>query len=136
MTNGWISNVHVVDVVAERPTDLRHVRIQNGSIADICTQLPRNGDVVLEGNRRFLASGLIDGHVYLFLAANAQPLATFLASSDEEKFATAVKNAKAAIRAGITTVRDCGGPSALVRRFRLGPALGDDSPHLIASGSP
>jgi imidazolonepropionase-like amidohydrolase len=92
--------------------------------------------VLLDGDGKWLAPGLIDSHVHLFLAADAQPLATFLASSDEEKFATAIRNASTAIRAGITTVRDCGGPSALVRAFRNGPARGNSSPHLIASGSP
>jgi len=136
MRDSWIANVRVVDVVAGACTDPRHVRVQDGNIADICTHLPANADVLLDGNRKWLAPGLIDGHVHLFLAADAQPLATFLASSDQEKFATAVRNASAAIRAGITTVRDCGGPSALVREFRRGPARGDRSPHLIASGSP
>lgn len=136
MRDGWIANVRIVDVVAGRCTDPRHVRIENGIIADVSPGLPDNANVLLAGNDRWLAPGLIDGHVHLFLAADAQPLATFLASSDEEKFATAVRNAGAAICAGITTVRDCGGPSELVEKFRCGPARGDNSPHLIASGSP
>ncbi len=136
MKDCWIANVHIVDVASGTCTDPRHVRLQDGTIADICTRLPDHAGVLIDGNRKWLAPGLIDGHVHLFLAANAQPLATFLASSDEEKFATAARNASAAIRAGITTVRDCGGPSALVREFRRGPARDDDSPHLIASGSP
>ena len=136
MSDGWIANVRIVDVLAEASTEPRHVRIQDGTIADISIRLPKNASALLDGEGKWLAPGLIDAHVHLFLAADAQPLATFLASSDEEKFATAVRNARTAIRAGITTVRDCGGPSALVREFRSGPAHGNSSPHLIASGSP
>lgn len=136
MRDGWIANVRIVDVVAGICTDPRQVRIENGAIADTSIRLPDHADVLLDGDGAWLAPGLIDAHVHLFLAADVQPLATFLASNDEEKFATAIRNASAAIRSGITTVRDCGGPSALVRAFRHGPARGENSPHLIASGSP
>lgn len=136
MNSGWIANVRVVDVSAGMASEPTNVFASDGNIADISSRLPANARVLLEGNGRWLAPGLIDGHVHLFLAADAHPLATFLATNDDAKFETARRNAETAIRAGITTVRDCGGPSALVRAFRRGPARGDDSPHLIASGSP
>jgi len=136
MNHSWIANVKIVDVAAGLCTGVRHLRIENGTIAEISDRLPQNAGVLLDGQGGWLAPGLIDAHVHLFLAADAQPVATFLASSDEEKFAIATRNAQIAIHAGITTVRDCGGPSALVRAFLCGPARGDASPHLIASGSP
>lgn len=136
MRDGWITNVRLVDVDAGTSTEPGHVGLADGAIADISLRRPQNACVLLDGQGRWLAPGMIDGHVHLFLAADAQPLATFLASSDEEKLATAARNAATAIRAGITTVRDCGGPSALVHAFRRGPARSDSSPHMIASGSP
>lgn len=136
MNHSWITNVNIVDVAAGACTGPCHVRIENGTIADITGRLPQNAAVLLDGKGGWLAPGLIDGHVHLFLAADAQPVATFLASSDEEKLAIATRNAEIAIRAGITTIRDCGGPSALVRAFLCGPARGDASPHLISSGAP
>lgn len=136
MSSGWITNVSIVDVRAGVSAGPNHVCIRDNTIADLSRSLPQNPNVLLDGSGKWLAPGLIDGHVHLFLAADAQPLPTFLASSDEQKFATAIHNAATAIRAGITTVRDCGGPSAMVRAFRQGPARGDNSPHLVASGSP
>lgn len=136
MTSDWITSVRLVDVARGAVTASQCVCVCDGVVTDIADHAPASGHVLLDGGGHYLAPGLIDGHVHLFLAADETPLATFLASSDEQKLEIAERNAAKAIRAGITTVRDCGGPSALIRAFRHGPARGDSSPHMIASGSP
>src|SRR5262245_29314631 len=56
--------------------------------------------------------GLIDTHVHLVMASmstNAAIIEQVLGESDEELTTRALANAKAALFAGLTTVRDCGG---------------------------
>lgn len=132
----WISNVRVLDVAHGLLSPPQNVLLSRGAIADFSAQLPADAAIVFDGHGRILSPGLIDGHVHLFLAGNETPLATYLSSSDEEKLATARQNAAVAIRSGITTVRDCGGPSQLTQTFREGAAQSDGSPHVVSCGSP
>src|SRR5437899_2299831 len=56
--------------------------------------------------------GLIDTHVHLVFSAlptNAAIIEQVVGETDEQLFQRALRNAQAALRAGITTVRDCGG---------------------------
>jgi imidazolonepropionase-like amidohydrolase len=65
--------------------------------------------------------GLIDTHVHLVFSAlstNPAIIAQVTRETDAELFARATRNAQAALRAGITTVRDCGGKGAIVQRLR------------------
>jgi imidazolonepropionase-like amidohydrolase len=81
--------------------------------------------------------GLIDCHVHLTL--DCSPAALFATMHDPEQRAAlrAAGNMQAALRAGITTVRDCGGPAgvtlALSRAERDGLIAG---PRVVASGAP
>jgi len=73
-----------------------------------------------------LLPGLIDTHVHLVLPGDGTPLETIARERDEVLVAIAVRNAQVALRAGITTLRDCGGMRdttlALRRAQRLGYA--------------
>lgn len=73
-----------------------------------------------------LLPGLIDAHVHLVLPGDGTPFETTVRESDEVLVTIAVRNAQAALRAGITTLRDCGGMRdttlALRRAQRLGYA--------------
>src|SRR5262245_36802659 len=56
--------------------------------------------------------GLIDTHVHLVFSAaetNAAIIEQVGRETEDELFARALANARAALRAGITTARDCGG---------------------------
>ena len=81
--------------------------------------------------------GLIDCHVHLTL--DCSPAALFATMHDPEQRAAlrAAGNMQAALRAGITTVRDCGAPAgvtlALARAERDGLITG---PRVVASGAP
>src|SRR5580704_15364967 len=63
--------------------------------------------------------GLIDSHVHLVFSAlrtNAAIIEQVTRESDAELFQRALSNAQAALAAGITTVRDCGGRGTIVQR--------------------
>ncbi len=84
--------------------------------------------------------GLIDTHVHLVMAAlatNEAIVAQVTGETDEQLIDRIAANALAALRAGLTTIRDCGGTKAhvqLVRdRIRRGERMGPD---ILACGSP
>lgn len=88
-----------------------------------------NGGVVLPG--------LIDAHGHLFRRSDHDPLGTYLAATDEQRWDTGVRHARQALHAGVTTVRDLGGPArlsaALADLTRTDPAAG---PTLVWAGAP
>jgi imidazolonepropionase-like amidohydrolase len=82
--------------------------------------------------------GLIDTHVHLIWPGDGTPAHEYTqASSAERLLLTAVRNAHAALRAGVTTVRDLGSLGRIVLELRdavnAGLILG---PRILASGPP
>jgi imidazolonepropionase-like amidohydrolase len=84
--------------------------------------------------------GLIDTHVHLVFGAastNEAVIDQVGRESDEELLARALANARAALAAGLTTVRDCGGRGRVTQdvrdRIRRGDAVGPD---VLSSGMP
>jgi imidazolonepropionase-like amidohydrolase len=84
--------------------------------------------------------GLIDAHVHLTFAALAthdEVVRQVSSESESELTARAIGNAQAALKYGITTLRDCGGPhlSTIIVRdaIRRGSVLGPD---ILACGRP
>src|SRR5437588_2913968 len=55
-----------------------------------------------------LLPGLIDAHVHLVLPGDGTPFEDSVREPDGVLLATAIRNAQIALRAGITTLRDCG----------------------------
>lgn len=84
--------------------------------------------------------GLIDTHVHLVmsaLATNEAIIAQVTTESDEQLLARIEANAAAALRAGLTTVRDCGGTKNHVQRIRDRIRRGEIAgPDILACGSP
>jgi imidazolonepropionase-like amidohydrolase len=84
--------------------------------------------------------GLIDTHVHLVFGAretNEAIISLVRRESDEELLQRALANARAALHAGITTVRDCGGRRRVVQQARdliaSGKAEGAD---VLSCGAP
>jgi imidazolonepropionase-like amidohydrolase len=73
--------------------------------------------------------GLIDCHVHLTRRPVADPAED--ADDDEARLARIGEHAAATLRAGVTTLRDCGGTNHLEMRFR---ELGAISPRLVLAG--
>jgi imidazolonepropionase-like amidohydrolase len=121
------------------------ITIENGRITSITNQMPNvqspmsNPDVV-DCSDLTLLPGLIDSHVHLCFAAldgHEETLNEICHAPDERILLRCVRNAQAALKAGITTVRDCGGRGYLTLRLR--DAINDGlivGPRVIASGMP
>lgn len=84
--------------------------------------------------------GLIDTHVHLVFSAkatNAAIIEQVSNESDDELLERALANARAAVRSGITTLRDCGGKGRIVQaardRIRRGQGEGPD---ILSCGMP
>ena len=84
-----------------------------------------------------LLPGLIDCHVHLIWSGEPGALWSANAESDEWLLLRATANAQAALRAGITTVRDCGGRGTVIinlaRAIKAGLLAG---PRILSSGVP
>jgi imidazolonepropionase-like amidohydrolase len=84
--------------------------------------------------------GLIDTHVHLVMSAleTNEAIITQVTSETETQLLTRIEaNAQAALKAGLTTVRDCGGTKTHIQqvrdRIRRGEIIGPD---ILACGSP
>ncbi len=95
------------------------------------TAPPAGADVVdLPGAT--LLPGLIDTHVHLAFDASTDPVGRLAARSDEEVIAAMTAAAGAALRGGVTTMRDLGDRDYLSLGLRGTPAL----PTILAAGPP
>ncbi|HEV2440070.1 MAG TPA: amidohydrolase family protein [bacterium] len=71
-----------------------------------------------------LLPGLIDAHVHLELPGDGTPFETSARETDGVLLATAIHNAQTALRAGITTLRDCGSMRDTTLELRRAQRLG------------
>lgn len=132
-----IVNANLVDVAAGALRANTALLIRDGRIAPTGYAVANSGEPEFDAAGAYLCPGLIDGHVHLFLDAGPAPRTAFLSSDDETLMRTAETNAALALRSGITTVRDCGGPAHLVFRFAEMVRRGERSgPRILAAGSP
>jgi imidazolonepropionase-like amidohydrolase len=100
------------------------VRVPSGA-----EQLDYSGQTVLPG--------LIDCHVHLVFSALANPLEDVLAEDDFTVLLRAAANARTALRAGVTTVRDLGGRSNTTLTLRDAIASGIlPGARILAAGAP
>ena len=135
-----VSNTTVVDVDSGTLLPGQDVLLRGGQIAAV---QPVNGSSIdgleasetVDGTGLFLCPGLIDSHVHFFLDAGSDPRSTYLEASDKKRTEWARGNARKAIAAGITTMRDTGAPAPLMFSFKAevdrDEAVG---PHIIACG--
>ncbi|MDQ6832659.1 MAG: amidohydrolase family protein [Chloroflexota bacterium] len=83
-----------------------------------------------------LMPGLINCHCHLTLSSGANVLADYFSMSDELFMALAIKHAKEALAAGVTTLRDCGTKNNIVFSVRKAQEMGlIESPRIWASGA-
>ena len=92
---------------------------------------PDGADVVDLGGAALLP-GLVDTHVHLAFDASADPIAALAARSDEETTVAMIRAGQAALRGGVTTVRDLGDRDYLSLGLRGQRGL----PTIVAAGPP
>jgi len=84
-----------------------------------------------------LLPGLIDAHVHRVLPGDGTPFETIVREPDGVLVAIACRNAQAALRSGITTLRDCGGMRDTTLDLRRARRLGyAECPRLHLCGRP
>ncbi|HEU5090043.1 MAG TPA: amidohydrolase family protein [Roseiflexaceae bacterium] len=95
---------------------------------------PEGGERVELGDLT-LMPGLIDMHVHLTFSGTETVVEDYLNDSDQMRLIRGVDNARRAIMAGITTVRECGGRNELVFALRDAARRGIiPAPRIIAAG--
>jgi len=109
------------------------VVIDGGTIVAVGSgaSAPDGADVVDLGGAALLP-GLVDTHVHLAFDASADPIAALAARSDEETIEAMIRAGQAALRGGVTTVRDLGDRDYLSLGLRGQPGL----PTILAAGPP
>lgn len=130
-----IQNANIVNVKGGTILERRTAVIQDDRITSMGSSPSDWSGQTIDGTGLYLCPGLIDCHVHFFLDAGGDPRGSYISSDDEERMATAVSNARIAIQAGITTMRDCGAPGPLMfqfqRQVKRDEILG---PHIISCG--
>jgi imidazolonepropionase-like amidohydrolase len=114
------------------------VYVRDGRIVDVgpSGDVPSDA-VVLDYSDQAVVPGLIDCHVHLAFSAGANPLADVLAEDDQTLLLRASDNARAALAAGVTTVRDLGDRHGVARVLRdaIGRGL-VPGPRIMTAGAP
>jgi imidazolonepropionase-like amidohydrolase len=83
--------------------------------------------------------GLIDTHVHLVFSAlesHAAVVEQVTSETDEQLLQRALANARAALHAGITTLRDCGGRGRITQEVRDRIRRGAEGPDVLSCGMP
>ncbi len=119
------------------------LRVQDGCVDTIETRLlppPACTGERFDFPGCTILPGLVDTHVHLIFSAlstNAAIIEQVKRENDAELFQRTAGNAVAALRAGITTVRDCGGRGTVTQQVRDAIRRGDlEGPDVLACGMP
>jgi imidazolonepropionase-like amidohydrolase len=133
----------LIDGTGKPPVAGAAVVVEDGRIIAVHTGArwkDTAADQVIDCTHLTLLPGFIDSHVHLTFNAgpdNDDVIRTLAAESDAALAVRALANAQDALRAGVTTVRDCGGRGlvtlAVRDAIRSGLATG---PRVLASGMP
>ena len=109
------------------------VVIDGGTIAavDSGVAAPDGADVIDLGGAALLP-GLVDTHVHLAFDASADPVGALADRSGDEALEAMIRAGQAALRGGVTTVRDLGDRDYLSLGLRGRPGL----PTIVAAGPP
>jgi len=109
------------------------VVIDGGTIVavDSGAAVPDGADVIDLGGAALLP-GLVDTHVHLAFDASADPVGALADRSEDEALEAMIRAGQAALRGGVTTVRDLGDRDYLSLGLRGRPGL----PTIVAAGPP
>ena len=129
-----LRGARVVDARGARP-GTPDILVRDGRIGAIGDGLDATGAEVLELAGRWVTPGLMNAHAHLCLDGGPDPEAAIRAENRTETVLRSAARLEAAVRAGVTTIRDVGGSDGidieLARLVETGEVLG---PRVIASG--
>src|SRR5256884_4333879 len=109
------------------------VVIDGGTIVAVGSGVPApDGADVIDLGGAALLPGLVDTHVHLAFDASADPVGALADRSEDEARDAMIRAGQAALRGGVTTVRDLGDRDYLSLGLRGRPGL----PTIIAAGPP
>jgi imidazolonepropionase-like amidohydrolase len=121
----------LIDGTGRPPLADATVVIHHGAIHGVYAGPASRGDAaappgtpVLEFAGHTLLPGLVDAHVHLVLPGDGTPFEEAVRETDGVLLAAAIRNAQTALRAGITTLRDCGGMRDTTLELRRAQRLG------------
>ncbi|MFC1717660.1 amidohydrolase family protein, partial [Candidatus Poribacteria bacterium] len=130
----------LIDGTGSAPIENPVILVQGSKIAAV----GREGEITvpqdatkLDYGDKVLLPGLIDCHVHLCMSADDNPLARLYEDSDDMVLLRAAHNARLALEAGVTTLRDCGGRNMVT--FSIREAIEKkiiNGPRLMLSGRP
>ncbi len=130
----------LIDGTGRSPVDAATIVVEEGRIREIAEE----GRAVSTGAAEVetfdcgeytVLPGLIDCHVHLVFSAQPTALHDILTEDNGRLLLRAVHNAQLALRAGVTTVRDCGGKAEVTFGLRNAIATGVlPGPRIIAAG--
>jgi imidazolonepropionase-like amidohydrolase len=113
----------LIDGTGSPPVDAATIAIEDGRIREIADEeraiATGGADCDTIDCRDYtVLPGLVDCHVHLVFSARPSALQDILADDRRRLMLRAVHNAQLALRAGVTTVRDCGGKADVVFALR------------------
>lgn len=108
-----------------------HLTIENGAVAAIAAA---EGDY--DHSAACVVPGLVNAHVHVEMSGEPDTVAAFTGSTPSQRMLWAVENARKALRAGVTTVRDVGCSEAIAMELRDAIAAGRiEGPTISAAGN-
>jgi imidazolonepropionase-like amidohydrolase len=118
-----------IAIAAGRVTEIGPVEAISSRYPEYVERLVFQGCTILPG--------LIDTHVHLTFSAGPVPYRELQSDSDADMLLRASANARAALQAGITTIRDLGSRGRVILQLRKAIAAGiTPGPRILASGRP
>ena len=132
----------VYDGVAERPLEHAYVVMEGEAItavgrqADVTESRGHFAQVIDLGAEVTVLPGLINMHTHMSFSTGASIFDDHQRESYETKLIRAVENVQAALRTGVTTIRDCGTLNGIAFAVRAAVERGTMiGPRVIASGA-
>ena len=111
------------------------VLIEDKKILKVAENITDARAEVMDAKNKYVLPGVIDCHVHLSMNGGSHPMADLGKSREAEALLTAVKSCNELIKAGVTTIRECGGiglESIILRDAIKAGRM--DGPRIVACG--
>lgn len=93
----------------DRSWQAADILVEGDQIVAVGKDLRQEADQVVDAAGKYILPGIIDCHVHLAMNGGPHPMADMKGNREAEALLTAILSAEELVRAGITTIRECGG---------------------------